>query len=120
MWKYLGLVNKNLVIAIPIMMILGFIFGVIFNAQFLKNLIVPFTFLMFYPMMVTLKIKKVFEGGDTKAQLLTQFINFGIVPFVAFGLGILFFKDQTYMALGLLLAGRVPTSGMTISWTGFA
>ncbi|MBW1650022.1 MAG: universal stress protein [Deltaproteobacteria bacterium] len=120
MWKYLGLVNKNLVIAIPIMMILGFIFGIIFNAQFLKNLIVPFTFLMVYPMMVTLKIKKVFEGGDTKAQLLTQFINFGIVPFVAFGLGILFFREQPYMALGLLLAGLVPTSGMTISWTGFA
>ena len=24
------------------------------------------------------------------------------------------------MALGLLLAGLLPTSGMTISWTGFA
>ena len=24
------------------------------------------------------------------------------------------------MALGLLMAGLVPTSGMTISWTGFA
>ncbi len=120
MWKYLGMVNKNLVIAIPIMMILGFIFGVIFDAQFLKDLIVPFTFLMVYPMMVTLKIKKVFEGGDIKAQLITQLINFGIIPFVAFGLGILFFKEQPYMALGLLLAGLVPTSGMTISWTGFA
>jgi ACR3 family arsenite efflux pump ArsB/nucleotide-binding universal stress UspA family protein len=120
MWKYLGLVNKNLVIAIPIMMIFGFIFGVIFDARFLKSLIVPFTFLMVYPMMVTLKIKKVFEGGDIKAQLITQFINFGIIPFVAFGLGIIFFKEQPYMALGLLLAGLVPTSGMTISWTGFA
>ncbi len=120
MWKYLGLVNKNLVTAIPLMMILGFVFGISFNAGFLKNLIIPFTFLMVYPMMVTLKIKKVFEGGDMKAQVLTQFINFGIVPFVCFGTGILFFRNQPYMALGLLLAGLVPTSGMTISWTGFA
>ena len=120
MWKYLTLINKNLIIAIPVMMILGFVFGVTFQAAFLKNLIIPFTFLMVYPMMVTLKIKKVFEGGDTKAQVLTQCINFGVVPFVAFGLGILFFKNQPYMALGLLLAGLVPTSGMTISWTGFA
>ncbi len=120
MWKYLTLINKNLIIAIPVMMILGFIFGITFQAAFLKSLIIPFTFLMVYPMMVTLKIKKVFEGGDIKAQVLTQCINFAIVPFVAFGLGLLFFKDQPYMALGLLLAGLVPTSGMTISWTGFA
>ena len=120
MWKYLTLINKNLIIAIPVMMILGFIYGIIFQTAFLKNLIIPFTFLMVYPMMVTLKIKKVFEGGDLKAQVLTQFINFGIVPFVAFGLGVVFFKEQPYMALGLLLAGLVPTSGMTISWTGFA
>lgn len=120
MWKYLTLVNKNLIFAIPLMMTAGFIFGITFEAAFLKNLIIPFTFLMVYPMMVTLKIKKVFEGGDIKTQVLTQCINFGIVPFVAFGLGVLFFKNQPYMALGLLLAGLVPTSGMTISWTGFA
>jgi len=120
MWKFLGMINKNLVTAIPLMMVLGFVFGITFESGFLKNLIVPFTFLMVYPMMVTLKIRKVLEGGDMKAQILTQCINFGIVPFVAFGMGILFFKDQPYMALGLLLAGLVPTSGMTISWTGFA
>jgi len=32
----------------------------------------------------------------------------------------LFFPGQPYMALGLLLASLLPTSGMTISWTGFA
>ena len=120
MWKRLQAINKNLIIAIPILMVTGFGAGLFMDATPLKQLIVPFTFLMVYPMMVTLKIKKVFEGGDAKAQILTQLINFGIVPFVAFGLGILFFKDQPYMALGLLMAGLVPTSGMTISWTGFA
>lgn len=120
MWKLLQTVNKNLIIAIPLMMAAGFSAGLLINAAPLKQLIVPFTFLMVYPMMVTLKIKKVFEGGDIKAQLLTQFLNFGVIPFIAFGLGALFFKNQPYMALGLLMAGLVPTSGMTISWTGFA
>lgn len=120
MWKLFALMNKNLIIAIPSMMIAGFLFGLFNDPGFLKSLIVPMTFLMVYPMMVTLKIKKVLEGGDTKAQVLTQLINFGVVPFLAFGLGMVFFKDQPYMALGLLLAGLVPTSGMTISWTGFA
>lgn len=120
MWNYLSKINKNLVVAIPLMMTLGFIFGLYSEADFLKKLIVPFTFLMVYPMMVMLKIKKVFEGGDIKAQILTQFINFAIIPFIAFGIGRIFFVDKPYMALGLLLAALVPTSGMTISWTGFA
>jgi arsenite transporter len=120
MWNFLSKITKNLIIAIPVMMVAGFTFGIIFNSEFLKSFIIPFTFLMVYPMMVNLNIKKVFEGGDFKAQFLTQVINFGIIPFVAFFLGLLFFKDEPYMALGLLLAGLVPTSGMTISWTGFA
>lgn len=120
MWKLLQTINKNLITAIPVLMIAGFVAGLYLQPAPLKQLIVPFTFLMVYPMMVTLKVKKVIEGGDTKAQLLTQLINFGIIPFVAYGLGLLFFKGQPYMALGLLMAGLVPTSGMTISWTGFA
>lgn len=120
MWQLLSRLNKNLVLAIPAMMAAGFAFGLAAETGFLKELIIPFTFLMVYPMMVTLKLKKVLEGGDGTAQLFTQFINFAVVPFVAFGLGRLFFADHPYMALGLLLAALVPTSGMTISWTGFA
>ncbi|THB69364.1 MAG: arsenic resistance protein [Desulfovibrio sp.] len=120
MWRILQLITKNLTLAIPIMMILGFGFGLLFNASWLKAMIIPFTFLMVYPMMVTLKVKKVFEGGDTKAQLITQAVNFLVIPFLAWGIGLAVFADEPYMALGLLLAGLVPTSGMTISWTGFA
>jgi arsenite transporter len=120
MWKILTKLNQNLILSIPSMMLAGFAFGVAVDAAFLKNLILPFTFLMVYPMMVTLKIRQVLEGGDGKAQFLTQAINFAIIPFVAFGLGKLFFAENPFMALGLLLAALVPTSGMTISWTGFA
>ncbi len=120
MWNALRLINQNLILAIPLTMLAGFGFGLLYDTASLKTLIVPFTFVMVYPMMVSLKIKQVFEGGDTRAQVLTQAINFGIIPFVAYGLGLLFFRNEPYLALGLLLAGLVPTSGMTISWTGFA
>jgi arsenite transporter len=120
MWKLLQGISKQLIIAIPVMMALGFVYGILMDAHLLKNLIVPFTFLMVYPMMVTLKIRKVFEGGDFKAQWLTQAINFILIPPAAYLIGTYFFKGSPYMVLGLLLAGLVPTSGMTISWTGFA
>ncbi|WP_367359492.1 arsenic resistance protein [Syntrophus sp. (in: bacteria)] len=120
MWSFLSSINKNLVIAIPLLMAAGFCYGLVTDAGWVKSLIVPFTFLMVYPMMVTLRIKKVLEGGDGRAQLLTQLINFAVIPFAAFGLGKIFFPESHFMALGLLLASLVPTSGMTISWTGFA
>jgi len=120
MWTLLAKLNKKLTLAIPLMMLAGFGCGLLTDASDLKALILPFTFLMVYPMMVTLKIKQVLEGGDGQAQLLTQAINFAIIPFVAYAAGRVFFQDSPYMALGLLLAALVPTSGMTISWTGFA
>ncbi|MFW5837359.1 MAG: arsenic resistance protein [Desulfovibrionaceae bacterium] len=112
--------TKNLVLAIPAMMAAGLAAGLAFDASPLKALIVPLTFLMVYPMMVTLRAAEVLRGGDAKAQILTQALNFGAIPFLAFGLGQAFFPGNPYLCLGLLLAGLVPTSGMTISWTGFA
>jgi len=120
MWKILMKISKNLVVAIPSVMLLGFFAGALGNMAWLKSLIVPFTFLMVYPMMVTLKIREVFSGGNVRAQVVTQVVNFAVIPFLAFGIGWFFFRAQPYLMLGLLLAGLVPTSGMTISWTGFA
>ncbi len=123
MWKLLIRINKNLVYAIPLLMISGLGFGSIVGQSVvigMKSLIIPFTFLMVYPMMVTLNIKHLKKGLKPKIQGTALFINFAIIPFIAFFLGKLFFADQPYMALGLLLASLLPTSGMTISWTGFA
>lgn len=123
MWKVLIKINKNLVYAIPALMIAGLVFGSIIDHSIvvaMKTLIIPFTFLMVYPMMVTLNIKHLLQGLQPKIQGSAMFINFAIIPFVSFFLGKFFFADQPYMALGLLLASLLPTSGMTISWTGFA
>ena len=113
-------IQKKLIVAIPVIMVAGFFFGLKVNPAFLKQLIIPLTFLMVYPMMVNLQLKKVFEGGDTKVQLVTQILNFTIIPLVAFLIGKIAFPDSPYIALGLLLASLLPTSGMTISWTGMA
>ncbi len=123
MWKILMKINKNLVYAIPLFMVGGFLFGGGVDetiARKMKLMIIPLTFLMVYPMMVTLNIKHLKQGLKPKLQGTAQFINFGIIPFIAFFLGTMFFPEQPYMALGLLLASLLPTSGMTISWTGFA
>lgn len=83
-------------IAISSMMVLGFLAGLLCEVRFLQGLIIPFTFLMIYPMMVVLKIKKVIEGGDAKAQVLTQVINFAVIPFVAYEIGAIFFSGKPF------------------------
>jgi len=123
MWKLLIQLNKNLIYAIPLCMIAGFLYGMTVAPETVKSikiLILPLTFLMVYPMMVTLNIKHLRQGLNFKLQGMAQLINFAVIPFIAYFLGIWFFPDQPYMALGLLLAALLPTSGMTISWTGFA
>lgn len=123
MWNILARLNKNLIYSIPIALLAGLAFGSLITpamAQNMKLSIVPLTFLMVYPMMITLNINHLKQGLEPKLQSSALLINFAIIPFVAFFLGRLFFADQPYMALGLLLAALLPTSGMTISWTGFA
>ncbi len=123
--KYLKYIQKNLVYVIPVAMVLGLIGGgYLFNAKPLKQLIIPITFFMVYPMMATLNVKSIFKVEDVKLQVVTQIINFIFVPIVVFSIGKIFFTgaDEKFglWAVGLFLIGVLPASGMTISWTGFA
>lgn len=112
--------TRNLVVAIPVTLLLGLAFGALAPVGWLSALVIPLTLLMIYPMMVNLRLRELLMGGDGRAQGLAQLINFAVIPFIAFGLGLWWFADAPYLALGLLLAALLPTSGMTISWTGFA
>jgi ACR3 family arsenite efflux pump ArsB len=120
MLKALTSIRKNLIWYIPLAMLLGLIVGFLFDVVFIKAAILPLTILMIYPMMVTLKVRSVFSGCNYRLEAVTQGINFIIIPAVAFLLGRLFFREQPLTALGLFLIALLPTSGMTISWTGFA
>jgi ACR3 family arsenite efflux pump ArsB/nucleotide-binding universal stress UspA family protein len=124
MWKILSILQKNLAWSIPISMALGLLFGYLFDAASLKQFIIPVTFIMVYPMMVTLNVQSIFRGRDTKLQITTQLVNFVLIPLLAYYIGKLFFSGgvEKYglWAVGLFLIGVLPTSGMTISWTGFA
>lgn len=116
----LGKIQKNLALSIPVFMILGVLTGSAFNVSALKNFILPLTFFMVYPMMVTLDLKSLLKKTNTKLQVTTQLVNFILMPLIGFFMATTFFKDQPYLVLGILLTALLPTSGMTISWTGMA
>jgi len=119
MWNVLGTVKKHLSKSILAAMILGLVIGYFADTSALKNLIIPLTIVMVFPMMVNINLKQVFKKGDKKVLVMSQLINFIIIPLIAFAIGSLFFANQPYVFIGFMLMAILPTSGMTISWTGF-
>ena len=120
MWNVLNWLQKHLVWSIPLAMLAGLGFGQVADPGFLRGAILPLTFLMVYPMMVTMNVKELLKPGGGTLQGTTLAINFILMPGIGYAAGLLFFADQPMVRLALLLTALLPTSGMTISWTGFA
>lgn len=116
----LKFIKNHLISSILVSIVMGIIIGSNMDVSWLKNLILPLTFLLVYPMLVTLDFNSLKQKANYKLQITTQILNFIVFPVLAFGIGYLFFREQTYIRLGLLLIGLLPTSGMTISWTVMA
>lgn len=120
MWSWLMWMQKNLTWSIPAAMVLGLLFGQATEPAYLRLAILPLTFLMVYPMMVTMNLRELVKPGGNRLQGVTLAINFVLMPAIGYGIGLLFFAEQPLARLALLLTALLPTSGMTISWTGFA
>ena len=120
MWNVLNWLQKTLVWSIPLAMLAGLGFGQVADPGFLRSAILLLTFLMVYPMMVTMNVKELLKPGGGTLQGTTLVINFLLMPAIGYAAGLLFFADQPMVRLALLLTALLPTSGMTISWTGFA
>jgi len=116
----LARLQQHLVWSIPGAMLLGLVFGSLTDASALRWSILPLTFLMVYPMMVTMNLRAPAAPGGLRLQGAALVINFLFMPAIGWGLGLLFFGGQPAARLALLLTALLPTSGMTISWTGFA
>lgn len=112
--------GKRLGILIPLAMIAGFITGALVDLTPLSKYITVLTMLMVYPMMVGFKPKEALDRENAQPVSIAMGLNFLVLPLVAWALAMIFFRDSPALFAGMVLAGLFPTSGMTISWTGFA
>ena len=115
-------IQKHLVFFILGGMVSGFLIGLFVNTQPLRVSVNWLSFFLVYPMMVTLNFKSLLARGNVKLQLVTQLVNFGYLPLLAYVFGVVFFPHPEQMSyrLGILLIALLPTSGMTVSWTVMA
>ena len=109
--------SANLVIVIPIVLILGFLTGLVANTSFFKSYILVMTFLMIYPTMIGFKVKEAVDLSHMRPLLISIAANFVVIPLVAYGLGSALLGNSPELFVGLVMISLFPTSGMTISWT---
>lgn len=118
--RWLGGLSKRLVVLIPLAMLAGLAAGLLADVSGLKTLVLPMTMLMVYPMLVNFRPKDALDLRDSGAVGLAMALDFVALPVIAWGLAFAFFRTEPQLFVGMVLAGLFPTSGMTISWTGFA
>jgi len=118
--RALASLSKHLVLLIPLAMAAGLAAGLLFDVGSLQALVLPMTMLMVYPMLVNFRVSEALDLTDGRAIALAMALDFIALPLLAWGLAIVFFSGEPGLFVGMVLAGLFPTSGMTISWTGFA
>jgi ACR3 family arsenite efflux pump ArsB len=118
--KRIAGLSKHLVVLVPAAMLLGLAAGLVVDLSAAKSLILPLTMLMVYPMLVSFRPAQALSMNDGRAVAVAMGLNFVVFPLLAWLLAWLFFSNDPGLFVGMLLVGLFPTSGMTISWTGFA
>lgn len=112
--------SKNIVLAIPIVLILGFIAGLLVNTASLKQYILPITILMIYPTMIGFKPKEIINFSHGRLMVVILILNFFVVPVIAYLLGMGFLLRDPQLFAGLAITSLLPTSNMTIAFTMLA
>lgn len=112
--------SASLLWTIPLAMVVGLVGGLVFDLSALKSLVLPLTMLMVYPMLVNVRLGDAFGPTDIRPVSTAMALNFVALPLLAWVLARIFFSSDAGLFVGMVLTGLFPTSGMTISWTGFA
>jgi ACR3 family arsenite efflux pump ArsB len=112
--------SSSLTWAIPLSMVAGLAVGALINLSGLRVLVMPLTMLMVYPMLVNVKLRAAVGLEGARVVGVAMLLNFVAFPLIAWLLARTFFGNEPGLFVGMVLAGLFPTSGMTISWTGFA
>ncbi|AOM82710.1 arsenic resistance protein [Salisediminibacterium beveridgei] len=111
--------QKHLLLVLPSVLILSFITGLYVNTQALGPTILIATIIMIFATMVGLKIQELTKiRQESKLIGVSFLINFVWIPLVALVIGMTLLSNDPLMFAGLALVALLPTSGMTIAWTG--
>jgi len=112
--------SQNISLVVPLVLIIGFIAGLLIDTSNLKKYILIVTVLMIYPTMIGFKLREVFNLSQGRLVITAMLLNLLVVPCLAYLLGIGFLLREPELFAGLAITSLLPTSNMTIAFTMLA
>lgn len=111
--------QAHLLVAVPSVFLVAFGVGLMTDTSALAGAILPVTVVMIFATMVGLPLRELVELRSVKRLLVAAIVlNFVWIPLLATGIGVSLLADHPALFAGLALIALLPTSGMTIAWTG--
>lgn len=111
---------QRLSLVIPVTILAGLLVGFAVRVPQTPALQMPAILLMVFPIMIGVPWKEVVSLKPARLLGIATFLNFLVIPVIAWLLGRWLLGDYPSMMVGLVIAALLPTSGMTISWTGLS
>lgn len=120
MRRLIFLPSRHLALSIPVVLALGFLVGLLVDTSVLTRYILLVAVLMIYPSMIGFKLRDLMNLGHSRLLLTCLGINFGLIPLLAYFLGVTFLLREPQLFAGLAITALLPTSNMTIAFTMMA
>jgi len=111
---------RQLALALPITMAIGFFAGLIMDTGELKRYMVPVTIMMIYPNMIGFKLSDMLSLSQSRLVFTSLALNYTLVPLAAYLLGTGFLLRDPELFAGLAIMSLLPTSNMTVAFTTLA
>ena len=109
--------SRNFLLSVLIVLVSGFIAGLIIDTSVLKKYILLVSIIVIYPAMVGYKIQEILKLSNSRLIVISILLNFIFIPFLAYILGGVFFRQAPFFLAGLLIISLLPTSNLTIAFT---
>lgn len=111
--------QRHLIFVVPAILVVSFVVGLYADTGGLTDTILPATIVMIFATMVGLRLGELARIRNEARLLGTAVaLNFLWIPLVAVAIGLTLLRDHPQLFAGLALVALLPTSGMTIAWTG--
>jgi len=111
--------QRRLLVVLPLVLLASFGVGLVVDTSALGDTVLVATVVMIFATMVGLRLEEL-TALRSESRLITAatLVNFVWIPLLATVLGLTLLRDQPQLFAGLAIAALLPTSGMTIAWTG--
>lgn len=111
--------QRRVTLAVPAVLVAAFGLGLVVDTEPLTGTIMIAVIVMIFATMVGLRLGELTRlKADARLLAVAIALNFVWIPLVATAIGFTVLAEHPQLFAGLALAAVLPTSGMTIAWTG--